>query len=403
MMTVLATDTGRDDAGPAPDPAETGRQLRELAALAPEPRRDAVAELAEAEGQDLLGAALAWAVAQEDPWTAGADAGVLAAVLEAMAGGIVAAVGVGNKVNRRAKLLLEAWAQLLRAVECDAAGNRAEAHRRFLLARQYGESAGEWRCAVLAALGTAVCGSAAHTARAEELVPHLEPAVAELERFLGRELPELREGLWLRYEAFELVAAAADAERPEQVVELTAPWLERRAPGALVELAAAWRRELWRLLEEGAADRAVLRAEWGDRLVARADPGSPFRYWLAECFAQAGDWDRTAAVVERLRAEHPDDGPGLLRRLARAHGHAGRRRTAIDLLRSGLSDPPTAAEEEVLRTLVLMLMEEDSPEAARWEAELVRLAGTGVRELASAMPRPAPNRSAPSPGSRTGG
>ncbi|MFD8597939.1 hypothetical protein ACFV1L_23325 [Kitasatospora sp. NPDC059646] len=90
--------------------------------------------------------------------------------------------------------------------------------------------------------------------------------MVEPERRPGRELPELREGFGLRRQAFELVAAAAAAERPERVVELCAPRLARRAPGALVAPAAARQREQWRLPQEGEA---------GLRLLVDAPGGTP--------------------------------------------------------------------------------------------------------------------------------
>ncbi|MFJ8924671.1 CHAT domain-containing protein [Streptomyces sp. NPDC102415] len=356
------------------------QQLARLSALAPGARRDAMAALPPDEREALLVEAFGHGATREDPWNSGADAKLLATVLEAYAAGIVVGSGKEWESARHAKDRLSAQAQLLRAVEADAAGDLSEANRLFRVAHGRSEAVGDWLVGTLGLLGRTACGSEAHLADPAGIMDMADPLMDELAQAVGEDLSPLRQAFHLRYEAFSVVRAAVGAGDMDALLSLVRSWLGPNPPGAMVELFHAWRDEMRRGIEDGDLDWAISWAALGDQLVAPARPGSPFRAGLADHFRASGDWERAVQVLEWVLADEPDD-EGLLVALAGAYQRAGRGDEAIACLRSRLSDPPAPGEEDLLDQLVRVLIQEGSPELEHWEGELIRLTGAGARDM----------------------
>ena len=356
------------------------QRLRRLAALAPDARRDEVTALPADESDQLLVGGFGYGATREDPWNTHEDARLLAATLEAYAAGITVGSGKEWESARHVKGMLTAQAQLLRALEADAAGDRSEANRLFDLACGQGETAGDWLVCALGLLGRTACGSEAHLAEPSEIMELAGPVIDELAQYVEDDLGPLRQAFHLRYEAFGLVRSAVRAEDADTLLSLVRSWLEVNPPGAMVELAHAWSGEMDRGVHDGDLDWAVGWAAWGDQLIAPAQPGSPLRFRLAGHFRAAGDAEHSVQVLEWLLSDEPDD-EDVLVALAGAYQRAGRGEDAIACLRSRLSDPPAPGEEVLLGQLVRVLVQEDSPELEHWEGELIRLTGGGASDM----------------------
>ncbi|WP_405749112.1 CHAT domain-containing protein [Streptomyces sp. NBC_00012] len=374
---------GRDLAG-------VEQELRRLSVLAPRERRDALVSLATGERDELLIGAFAYGATREDPWNTRADANLLATVLEAFAAGFVVSAEAEWDAARRTKETFSGQVQLLRAIEADAAGDRPEAHRKFTLAQNQGEAAGDGLACLMGALGVVACGSHAHLVEPSEIMEPVTPVFEALEPYSDGELTELLQAFRLRYEAFRLVGEAARTGGADAVLALADSWLEGKPPGALVALLHAWSGELWRALDDGESDWAIGWASLGDRLTAPMDAASTLRNHLARHFSGKGDTARAIQVLEWLLADLPGDAQTVIV-LARALVHADRTDEALALLRSWLSEPPTHGEEAVLKELTIVLLwEGNAQEAEHWEREYTRLTGTGIRDLGPTMERPPP-------------
>lgn len=275
MLKLLARDMHTRLGGQeGEDLAVVEQRLRLLAALAPDARRDAVTALPADESDQLLIGAFGYGATREDPWNTHADAQLLAATLEAYAAGITVGSGKEWESARHVKGRLTAQARLLRAVEADAAGDRAEANRLFDLACGQGETAGDWLVCALGLLGRTACGSEAHLAEPSEIMELAAPVIDELAQYVEDDLGPLRQAFHLRYEAFGVVRSAVGAEDADTLLSLVRSWLDVNPQGAMVELAHAWSGEMGRGVHDGDLDWAVGWAAWGDQLIAPAQPGS---------------------------------------------------------------------------------------------------------------------------------
>ncbi|OKI94299.1 hypothetical protein AMK10_18485 [Streptomyces sp. CB02058] len=332
------------------------------------------------ESHQLLVGGFGYGATREDPWNTHADARLLASTLEAYAGGVPVSPGKEWESARHVKDKLTAQAQLLRAVEADAAGDRYEANRLFDLASGRGETVGDWLVCALGILGRTACGSEAHVAEPSGIMDIANAVIDELAQYVEDDLGPLRHAFQLRYEAFGVVRAAVGADDAETLSSLARSWLTVNAPDATVELSHAWRGEMSRGIHDGDLDWAVAWAEWGDRLTAPVQPRCPLRTRLAGHFLATGDAERSIQVLESILTDEPA-AEDVLVTLAGAYQRAGRGADAITCLRSRLSDPPAPGEEDLLGQLVRVLVQENSPELERWEGELIRLTGAGTRDM----------------------
>ncbi|WP_329274632.1 CHAT domain-containing protein [Streptomyces sp. NBC_00691] len=362
------------------DPATVEQELRRLSMLAPRERRDALAALGVEERTELVINAFAYGATREDPWNTRSDADLMAAVLESFVAGMAVGSSAEWDEARRVKETFSGQAHLLRAIEADAAGDRAEAHRKFALAEQQGLQADDGLACLLGSLGMVTCGTEAHRADLPGILEAVGPVFDTLESWTGGGLSDVRLAFSMRYEAFHVVEEMTQTADPDAMADLADSWLEQRPAGALMALIHAWFGELQRGLADGDVDWAMAWAVVGDRLIVPVAPAAPFRKRLADHFDDAGDVDRALRIHNGLLAENPDDGERLVA-VAKALSRTDRADEAIALLRSRLSDPPIAGEEGILQELTILLVKEGSPEAGLWDSEFRRLTGAGLGDL----------------------
>ncbi|MEI5103083.1 hypothetical protein RB200_36755 [Streptomyces sp. PmtG] len=238
------------------DRAAALERLRALSALPPPARRDEVTERSVDGTVGLLADICAVGAGCEDPWRVREEAGLLGDALEA----VVAAVAVDRDPRRteaqRVLRILTAQTHLLRGIAADATGHREEAHRHFSLAAHPATAAVDPVSFALGGIGAALTDEDAGQATAARPPAAAQELLAPLEELCGAELPELREAVTTRCEAYEQVRAASDEPDENAAATTLTAWLRQRGPGAGAELWPVWMDTLTRRLHEETIEEA---------------------------------------------------------------------------------------------------------------------------------------------------